>query len=151
MKKTIRGDLIDLALEGRFEVIIHGCNCFCAMDAGIAKTIKKVFPKAYEVDCKTKKGARQKLGTISSAEILQKQNTITVVNGYTQYNWNGEGVLADYNAIRSVMIKVRKLFGGKSIGYPRIGAGLAKGDWKIISQIIEEELSNENHTLVVRS
>ena len=39
-------------------------------------------------------------------------------------------------------------FGGKRIGYPLIGAGLAGGDWQIISAIINEELVGENHTLV---
>jgi O-acetyl-ADP-ribose deacetylase (regulator of RNase III) len=29
---------------------------------------------------------------------------------------------------------------GQRIGYPKIGAGLAGGDWEIIAAIIEEEL-----------
>jgi O-acetyl-ADP-ribose deacetylase (regulator of RNase III) len=35
------------------------------------------------------------------------------------------------------------------IGYPAIGAGLAGGDWQLISSIIEEELAGEDHTFVV--
>lgn len=27
----INDDLIDLAKNGNFDVIIHGCNCFCTM------------------------------------------------------------------------------------------------------------------------
>ncbi len=42
--------------------------------------------------------------------------------------------------------KVR--FPERRIGYPRIGAGLAKGDWKLIAQIIDAELAEEDHTLV---
>ena len=38
--KIIKGDLIKLALQGEFDVIVHGCNCFCTMGAGIAKSIK---------------------------------------------------------------------------------------------------------------
>ena len=34
------------------------------------------------------------------------------------------------------------------IGFPKIGAGLAKGDWKLIAQIIDAELAEEDHTLV---
>jgi O-acetyl-ADP-ribose deacetylase (regulator of RNase III) len=34
------------------------------------------------------------------------------------------------------------------IGYPAIGAGLAGGDWEVISSIIEEELKGEDHTFV---
>jgi O-acetyl-ADP-ribose deacetylase (regulator of RNase III) len=37
---------------------------------------------------------------------------------------------------------------GKCIGYPAIGAGLAKGDWAVIAAIIEEELAGENHVFV---
>jgi O-acetyl-ADP-ribose deacetylase (regulator of RNase III) len=43
---------------------------------------------------------------------------------------------------------VKRQFAEKSIGYPRIGAGLAGGDWTVISAIIEEELLGESHTLV---
>ena len=37
--KTITGDLIKLAQDGVFDVIIHGCNCQNTMGAGIAKTV----------------------------------------------------------------------------------------------------------------
>jgi hypothetical protein len=46
------------------------------------------------------------------------------------------------------MRNVKGQFQGQCIGYPKIGAGLAKGDWTIIAQIIQEELAGENHTLV---
>ena len=28
--QEIEGDLIKLAQEGKFDVIAHGCNCFCS-------------------------------------------------------------------------------------------------------------------------
>jgi O-acetyl-ADP-ribose deacetylase (regulator of RNase III) len=55
---------------------------------------------------------------------------------------------ADYDAIRSVFKKIKSNFSGKRIGYPKIGAGLAGGDWDQISKIIDEELIDEDHTLV---
>jgi hypothetical protein len=48
--KLIRGDLVKLALDSRFEVIIHGGNYQCVMGAGIARTIKHTFPEAYKAD-----------------------------------------------------------------------------------------------------
>ena len=39
-------------------------------------------------------------------------------------------------------------FDGQRIGYPRIGAGLAGGDWSEIAGIIGEELEGQDHTLV---
>jgi O-acetyl-ADP-ribose deacetylase (regulator of RNase III) len=119
------------------------------MGAGIAKVIKATFPEAYEADAKTAKGDRNKLGTISFANVERNNHTLTIVNGYTQLHWRGSGVLVDYDAMRSVMRKVKEEFSGKRIGYPKIGAGLAKGDWQIISQIIDEELEEEDHKLVI--
>lgn len=146
--KTIKGDLLALAQKGKFDLIVHGCNCFCAMGAGIAKSIKQMFPEAYEADVKTVKGDKTKLGEISWAEITSNAGKLIIVNGYTQFDWKGSGQKADYEAIRSVFRKIKSRFSGLRIGYPAIGAGLAGGDWNIISKIIDEELENENHTYV---
>ncbi len=147
--KTVNGDLLQLAREGEFDVILHGCNCQCAMGAGIAKFIKAAFPEAYEADLATTKGDRSKMGSISTATISRDGVELIVVNGYTQFQWRGRGVKVDYDALRSVFANVAEQFGGKRIGYPKIGAGLAGGDWERIAAIIDEELAGEDHTLVV--
>lgn len=147
--KTIEGDLIELAKSGRFDVIIHGCNCFHTMGAGIAQSIRREFPEAYHADLRTPKGSRSKLGTIGFVEIVRNGHSLIVVNGYTQFDYRGRGVKVDYRAVQSVMSAVRQSFTGKRIGYPKIGAGLARGDWDRISRIIDEELAGEDHTLVV--
>jgi O-acetyl-ADP-ribose deacetylase (regulator of RNase III) len=146
--RTLHGDLLQLALDGRFDVIVHGCNCQCQMGRGIALSIKQRFPEAYAADCATPKGDPAKLGTISIAEIRRGIRTFHIVNGYTQFHWRGDGVKADYEAIRTVMKAVKARFAGRTIGYPKIGAGLAGGDWGIIAPIIEEELMDEDHTFV---
>lgn len=147
--KTIKGDLIQLAKQGEFDLIVHGCNCFCTMGKGIALTIKQEFPIAYKVDCETPKGDKSKLSTISFATIPLGEKTLIVVNGYTQYHWKGIDGKADYEAIRGVFREMKRQFSRLRIGYPAIGAGLAGGDWAIISEIIEEELQGEDHTFVM--
>lgn len=146
--KIVQGDLIALALEGHFDVIIHGCNCDCVMGAGIARSIQENFPEAYAADMKTVAGDVSKLGTYSSALCQRGSREITVINAYTQAHPSGSGVLVSYEAIRAVMRSMKRDFSGKRFGYPKIGAGLARGDWAIISPIIAEELSGEDHTLV---
>lgn len=146
--KIIQGNLIHLAKEGAFDVIIHGCNCFCAMGNGIAKDIRREFPEAYAADLKTKKGDRSKLGTYSSALIVRGDIRFTVVNAYTQYDFWTKGVKADYAAIAAVMAKIKADFSRQVIGYPKIGAGLARGDWDTISKSIDSALLGEDHTLV---
>lgn len=144
----IQGDLIKLASAGYFDVIVHGCNCFCSMGAGIAKTIKSVFPEAYQADITTCEGSKAKLGTYSHARVTVGGQELIIINAYTQFHWRGNDVLADYDAITRVFQQIKKDHAGKRIGYPKIGAGLAGGDWHVIAQIIDNELQNEQHTLV---
>ena len=168
--KKVEGDLIELALKGEFDVIVHGCNCFCNNGTGTAKRIQTIFPAANEVDCNTEVGDRNKLGSITFASIpirvegqiaaastkkkkkkeatQSHQPVLTVVNGYTQYHYKGKGVLVDYGARYSVFRHVKKEFSGKRIGYSRIGAGSARGNWDLISAIIDEALDGGDHTAV---
>lgn len=148
LMRVVTGDLLKLAVSGEFDVIVHGCNCFCTMGAGIAKGIKSLFPDAYEADQQTEKGDRSKLGTITWATVDCLGRELTVVNAYTQYNYRGQGVLLDYDALRQALELVKEKFSGQRIGYPRIGAGLAGGDWDRIALIISECLQGEDHTLV---
>ena len=146
--KHKKGNLLRLALDGEFDVIVHGCNCFCAMGAGIAKQIRTTFPQAYDADLATPSGDKSKLGTYSKAKVETKSGHFYVINGYTQYHYADDGVLADYKAIEKLFSRLKLDFNGKRIGYPKIGAGLAGGDWKAISKIIDNSLKGEDHTLV---
>lgn len=141
----VKGDLLKLFKEGKFDVICHGANCFCAMGSGIAAQIRRQFPEAFEADLKMPRGFRGKLGRYSAAETEYG----TIVNAYTQYDYWSEGRKCSYKAIRKCFAAIKRDFSGKRIGYPMIGAGLAGGDWNKISKIIDEELEGEDHTLVI--
>jgi O-acetyl-ADP-ribose deacetylase (regulator of RNase III) len=147
--KEIQGDLIHMAIAGDFDVIAHSCNCFNTMGSGIAGRIAKELPEAMLADKKTKRGDASKLGTILPVEIERNSIKFIVVNAYGQYNYGTNKVNADYNAIRKCFMEVKKQFSGKRIGICKLGAGLAGGDWTIISKIIEEEMVGEDLTLVL--
>lgn len=142
----ISGDLLEQAKNNHFDVIIHGCNCFNTMGAGIAKAIKSEFPEAFEVDQKTKKGDREKLGTITVAQ----HGNLFIVNAYTQYEFSRTKKPFDYDAFHSCLRLIKGRFSGKRIGLPKIGAGLAGGDWVLIEKILKEELGNEDVTVVIK-
>lgn len=154
--KTVKGDLITLAKEGRFDAIIHGCNCFHIMGGGIARTISQEFPEAPKADIEyTRKGDYLKLGSVSVAyhkREIEATHDLIIFNAYTQFNISaGSGaydpdVLVDYNAIKSVFRNIvrwkeRKL----RIGFPMIGAGLARGNWDIIKSFIEKEIEQPDN------
>lgn len=151
----LKGNLIDLAEQGKFDVIIHGCNCFHTMGAGIAKEIATRYPDAYLIDKQyTNKGDRTKLGGYTNVLVTAPNgHKFTIINAYTQYYYGrpkkNSGPLADYIAIGTVFSLIRTNFGHLRIGYPKIGAGLAGGDWNIINNIINTVLHGTNHRLVI--
>ena len=146
--KVIKGDLIELAKNNEFDIIVHGCNCFHVMGGGIAKQIKDEFPSAYDADKKTIKGSKDKLGKYSYVKI----DKLTIINAYTQYGYQMYNRGSDdvvYNAIKKVFETINNNFIGKKIGIPMIGAGLARCDWNIIEKIIKTTNKNNNITLVL--
>lgn len=118
------------------------------MGAGIALDIKNKYPAAFLADKGTQFGLSKKLGTYSKANINSNGRSLIIINAYTQYDWNGNGVLVDYAALRQVFRSIKRDFHGLRIVYPLIGAGLAKGDWTVIERIIDEELAGELHYCV---
>lgn len=143
--KEINGDLIKLAKEGNFDIIVHGCNCFCTMGSGIAKQIKEQFPIAYTMDLATKEGDIKKLGNYTTTA---DHYAFTIINAYTQYNYGTSSPKIDYEALTLVFRKINYQFKNRRIGLPLIGAGLAGGDWNRIKQIIEKELKDMDVTIV---
>jgi len=148
--KTIKGDIVKLVLDGHFDVIVHGCNCFHTMNSGVAKAIRAQFPEVYDTDTRlTEKGDISKLGKISITFLNRNGFSFYIVNAYTQYDYGYDGKRrVDYDAIRNCFSRVAESFEDRRIAYPKIGAGLAGGDWSIISSIIDMELDGMDHTLV---
>lgn len=143
--KYITGDLIELARNGTFTVIGHGCNCHCQMGAGIAKQIRNECLEAYMADRYTIPGDKSKLGSMTCATISPRnssEHSYIVCNLYTQYDYTKTKIDVDYAALRHSMICLRNEFKNHKIGLPMIGAGLAGGDWAIIEKIIQEELED---------
>lgn len=132
----VKGNAVSMYLreEGH---LIHGCNCFNNMGAGIAKEVKRRIPDAHVVDCMTTKGSKDKLGNCS---ILHRKTNF-VFNAYTQYDFRGTKANVDYTAIGNAFryaVTYCKIHGSTlPIITPLIGAGLAGGDWKKIRAIIE--------------
>jgi len=150
--RTVSGDIIQLAKDGAFDVIAHGCNCFHAMGGGLAAQIREHFPAAYNADLATPYGDRAKLGESSIAQVATPAGRCVVVNAYTQFlPSRGGSIDVDYDAVRRVMASLKANYAGARIGLPQIGAGLAGGDWVQIEAIIAEELSGEDVSIVIYS
>lgn len=153
--KEIEGNLITLAKEGMFDVIAHGCNCFCKMGRGIAPQMAEAFGCGpgrglYKLEGAIHIGDINKLGQIEYKPInIGPGETVIVVNAYTQYHWDTQTKPFDYEAFIICVRKMNKLFKGLDIGLPQIGSHLAGGDWEVIKKIIKKELKDCKVTVVI--
>ena len=143
INNVIEGDLIKLALEGRYDAIAHGCNIYCTMGSGIAPQIAEAFPEAREADNSTKAGDITKLGTITNCSSgIANEERIVVYNLYTQAEFGAaaNGLHnVNYHAVANCFTELNRRLkdcSGFKIGIPQIGAGLAKGHWQAIETII---------------
>jgi len=150
--KIIKGNLITLAIAGEFDVISHGCNCFCTMGAGIAPQMAKAFgADKFKMEELGYKGSFNKLGTIDFQ--YNRQYNVAVVNSYTQYGFgrNHEGgskTPLDYVALEMCMKKINHEFKGTHVGLPWIGCGLAGGDKDRVAEILNRVLTDVELTIV---
>lgn len=165
--KTIKGNLIDLALKGEFDVIGHGCNCFNTQGAGLAKQMAKTFGTDNFFMESLSRGDYNKLGQIDfEIRYLEKREfggqwvkyideqefmtdiSIEVVNCYTQYKYSRVQKCVDYVALYLCMQKINHIFKGKKVGLPLIGGGLAGGNREKIVKIMKDNSKDINLTLV---
>lgn len=142
------GNLIKMFEQNEIDVLMHGCNCFNTMGAGIAKHIRTRFPEAYNADLKTKKGDKSKLGNYSFATLEINGKTQVIVNAYTQFTYGREKDHFSYDTFPTLLIKINKEFAGKKLGLPLIGCGLAGGDEPRILEMIQSYLTDVDYKLV---
>lgn len=130
----LQGDLIKYAKAGKFDIIVHGCNCFNTMGSGIAKAIREAYPGAWTIDQETTKGDRNKLG--SYTYVYYKP---IVVNAYTQFDYGRDGKdRFEYDAFDLILQKLKFQFPKLRYGMPYIGCGLAGGNESRIVDAIKK-------------
>lgn len=114
-------------------------------------------------------GKLNKLGTIDYMKVMTNElgtsystdevgtddikHPLNVVNCYTQFfpgrNLGKGEIPLDYEALTLCMRKMNNEFKGMHIGLPKIGCGLAGGDWERVREIIKKELYDCNVTIVL--
>ncbi len=141
MITTVKGDLLNAAEDA----IGHGCNCFKTMGAGVAAAIRKRWPAVYQADVDYNDyDEEEKIGEFSTVKVDGKQ----VYNIYTQVGYKPRNTdHFEYDGFREGLAKVMKdmkAHGLATLALPKIGAGLAGGDWTRIETIINEVSDEAN-------
>ena len=147
MRRVRHGDLLSVQ-QG---MIVHGCNAKGVMGSGVAAQIRSKYPEAY--DEYKKWDGQYELGMIIPVVV---NPNLVIINAITQEDFGRiRGHLyANYDAIKIAFEQIAKLADETcmEVHYPQIGAGLAQGDWRTISLIIDkafEPYPNVDRTLWV--
>ena len=75
--REVEGDLIKLSREGAFDVIAHGCNCFCTQSSGLAPQMVAAFGTDvtnFELEGKHFKRNINKLGQIEYCHYFRRED-----------------------------------------------------------------------------
>jgi O-acetyl-ADP-ribose deacetylase (regulator of RNase III) len=141
--KVIKGDL--LTAKG---IIAHGVNCVGGFGSGIAGQIAKQYPMVREFYLDKHNNGGWQLGDI---QIVTVSPDKIIVNCATQNEFlPRDQVHVDYPAIKLCLIQLNVLSRvlDLPINLPRIGCGLAGGNWQTVKDIIET-FDHENAHLPV--
>lgn len=148
--RYVKGDAT-IPRGGAHRILMHVCNDIGGWGRGFVVALAKRYPKTeqqYRVWFRSQTDGRTpfKLGEIQMVEL---QSDLAVANMIAQHDIKAEtdkdGKVIPpirYDAFKSCLEKVAKEAKDRnsSVHAPRLGAGLAGGDWAEIEKIINETL-----------
>ncbi len=130
-------------------VIAHGVNCSGGFGKGVAAQIAKMYPVVRDRYIEKHFGGGWKLGDV---QVVPACPGLKIANCATQDRYWKPGepsdVFVDYDAVRTVMLRLEAAKYEK-LYIPKIGAGLAGGDWGRIEKIIGEVFKSSLITVFV--
>lgn len=126
-------------LESQESHIAHGCNCSGGFGSGMAKAIALRYPQVKEGYLYRYRSRGWNLGEVQLIGVGDGSGR-EIANCATQerYGKPEDGPYVSYPAIRIVIKDLVKSW-PDGFAIPKIGAGLAGGNWDIIEKIINEE------------
>jgi O-acetyl-ADP-ribose deacetylase (regulator of RNase III) len=155
MKKLIYKDGNLLTAED-VQVIGHQANCQNTFGAGIAKSIKECYPKAYHADTMAYKDGTAVLGGFSFCH-LDNCRFKKIFNLYGQNLYGRGGRQTNYNALydalegmKNYLVENDEDLPVPDVGFPYLmGCGLGGGDWRIVERLIEVAFHNYGGSVII--
>jgi O-acetyl-ADP-ribose deacetylase (regulator of RNase III) len=139
--KYIVGDITETELK----YIAHGVNCQNKMGSGVAKALYEKFPdvkKSYHEYFKGKVLGKKHLGILQYS--YSDDETKVIINCFTQENYGYDGNrYVNYKAIVDCFKLLRDGSKGRILAIPKIGCGLAGGDWNFVEQLINDTVGDD--------
>ena len=143
MVNYVKGNLLD----SNCDYICHQVNCQGVMNSGIARQIRERWPEVYEGYKQFCNHVHNNGGILLGKVFICRGGLFrSVVNMFSQDMFGYDGSrFTSYDAFAHCLETMKNHIPvGSTIGFPKnIGCGLGGGNWKVISALIEEILSEE--------
>lgn len=144
MIKIINGNLLNCSQK----VIVHQVNCKRVMGSGVALQIRNKYPEVYNSYLKffNRNKIVELLGKIDIVNCIKDDKI--VINMFSQFDFGRDKskVYTNYSAMKLAFKRIRAYLIENNINelaMPfNIGCGLANGDWKVVSRLIDEIFEN---------
>lgn len=148
--KYLKGDATEpIIIDNKYSVICHCCNALGAWGKGFVIPLGKKYPRAKEKYLEFIKMSNKdnRLGSVSFAKVTDNIIVANIIGQYNIYPKNGK-IPLDYDALEKgfkVIINTFKMHNMPlTVHMPKIGCGLAGGDWNRVENIIKNTFINEN-------
>ena len=148
----------DSILNTPHKYIAHGVNCQGVMRSGVAKVLLDKYPQVrseylqlYEqMERMMLESTKEMLGVVQFVDCQDK----IVLNMFTQNSYGyDKKQYVSYEAIKNCFEELTKYFNENNsemvtVAIPKIGCGLAGGDWEIVEKIINESTGDKLNVVV---
>jgi O-acetyl-ADP-ribose deacetylase (regulator of RNase III) len=146
MLRYVIGDATQPQGEGT-KILVHVCNDIGAWGRGFVLPLAKRFPETERAYRAWAAGTTDLPFALGQVQFVQVLPTLEVANLIGQHDIARKNRPTDqppvrYEAIRTGLARVRERSEQHqaTLHMPRIGAGVAGGDWTVIERLIRDEL-----------
>ncbi|MDY2630094.1 MAG: hypothetical protein SOV85_01885 [Clostridium sp.] len=147
----INGNILDVE-KG---IICQQVNCCGVMGSGLALQIKYKYPIVYEKYIEFVNFAEMKNNNLGETLLVEIDNDLYIANLFAQFSYGrGSRIYTDYEMFKECLERLKNTIDNNEklkdlpIYFPyKIGCGLGKGDWNVISNLIEKRFP---HAVIVK-
>lgn len=148
--RFVRGDATDPEGEGK-KIIAHICNDIGAWGRGFVLALSRRWD---EPEAEYRKWSEAEAGFgLGAVQFVQVEPSLWVANMIAQHGiargTSGPPIRYEVVAecLHAVAVKAQEL--GAAVHMPRIGCGLAGGEWSRIEPLIQQQLCDQNVPVTV--
>lgn len=136
--QRVQGNILD----AKVGILVHGVNMQGKFNAGLAKQIRQMYPKAYQDYMRHYEHSALRLGDVIFTPV---RPGLMIASAVTQefYGRDPNYVYVNYHAVLECFKQVGPvaIMTSLPVIHPRIGVGLANGDWSKIEDCIHRGLA----------